>query len=106
GNVYSCGGYNSEVHFDSFTFKTPSNYMDLFIVKYDPNGKVLWAKASGGTGEERARQVCTDRLGNVFVTGEFFSDSIKIGNTVLHNSFFNNYGCIFLVKYDSAGNLQ
>jgi len=45
---------------------------DIFTVKYDPNGTILWSSRYDGNGNEEmqsAAAVCVDQSGNIFVTG-------------------------------------
>src|SRR5258707_1392540 len=82
-NVYVLGYFNSP----SITFGTTSltnaggGANDLFIVKYDNSGNVIWAKSAGGTGQEFAYGITTDDSDNVYVTGYFQSPSITFGTT-------------------------
>jgi len=106
GNVYVTGSFDS----DSITFGTTilinantNSSDDIFIVKYDPQGNVLWAKSAGGTYYEAGYGVTTDASGNVIVTGYFNSASIIFGTTTLtHNG--TGYD-IFIAKYDASGNV-
>ncbi|HYV90741.1 MAG TPA: SBBP repeat-containing protein [Chitinophagales bacterium] len=64
-----------------------------------------WAHNAGGTNWDFGNDVATDRLGNVYVTGYFASDSATFGNVVLENSGNAPYEECFLAKYDPFGNL-
>ncbi len=106
GNVIAAGSFRStSIVFGSeeLTNADDTGTSDIFIVKYNTLGNVLWAKREGGNGMDRATCVCTDNSGNVFAAGNFRSHEIKFGNTILTNSNTENEK-IFLVKYDSAGN--
>ena len=93
---------------DSITFGTTtlSNvaYQDIFIVKYDALGNVLWAKSTGGTFDVYGVSISTDVSGNILVTGAFRSDSIAFGTTILTNTSVGTAD-IFIVKYDAFGNV-
>ncbi len=88
GNVFMTGIFYS----DTITFGTTSltnagpNYEDIFIVKYDASGNVLWAKSAGGTSDEGGFSVSTDAGGNVFMAGYFRSATIPFGSTTLTNA--------------------
>jgi hypothetical protein len=102
GNVLVTGFFGSP----SITFgttvltNTNAGFKDIFVVKYDPAGSVLWANSTGGIGWDEGRSVATDVGGNVLVTG-FFADSITFGTTVLTGVSMD----IFIVKYAPAGNV-
>jgi hypothetical protein len=104
GNVYVTGSFGS----DSITFgsvlltnSTPG-YLDMYLVKYDVSGNVLWAKSAGGTQDDAGVGVALDGAGNVFVCGSFNSASITFGSTVLTNAAAN-LNDIFMVKYTPSG---
>ena len=105
GNVYAVGYFSSPsiVFGSNILYNYESGTKDMFIVKYDPSGNVLWAKAAGGSENEDARSVSTDKGGNVYVGGSFQSDSISFDAITLSNpgSTFANF---YIVKYDDSGN--
>ena len=106
GNVFVVGFFSS----DTINFGTNSlvnigvlpNVPDIFIVKYDATGNVVWAKKTGGIFGDRGYGIATDASGNVFVTGSYDSQ-IDFGSTVLNSG--GSYNCMFIVKYDTAGNV-
>lgn len=51
---------------------------DALVVKYDTNGKGLWGRAFGGSGEEVANALALDAQGNIWTTGK--TDGIGIAN--------------------------
>jgi len=101
GNVLITGSFNDTVSFGAFTLNSHGGY-NIFLVKYDSLGNVLWAKSSGGTIDDEGEGVATDASGNIYITGVYFSPSIIFGNDTLLN--VGNYD-IFLAKYDSSGNV-
>jgi len=106
GNAYMTGDFNSPaITFDTTTLLNAfSGFSDIFLVKYDANGNVLWAKSATGTGVGNAFSVATDASGNAYVAGYFDGPAITFGTTTLTNSI-SDYSDIFLVKYDTTGNV-
>ncbi len=107
GNVIVTGTFiGSNIVFGTTTLTNAGggNSPDMFIVKYDPNGNVLWAKkqTAGGTASDVAKSVAADPSGNVIVTGNFDSPSITFETTTLTNAGAND---VFTVKYDPNGNV-
>ncbi len=104
GNVLVTGYfYSPTITFGTFTL-TNTGSADIFIVKYDASGTVLWAKSAGGTDEDEGYGIATDASGNVLATGYFTSPTITFGSFTLTNPI--NIGIapdIFIVKYDSSG---
>lgn len=100
GNIFVAGNFNSPtLAFGSTTLINSGSY-DMFVVKYDTAGAVLWANSAGGGGIDYGNSTATDPYGNVYISGVFASPTITIGTTTLTNSgAFNMY----LAKYDSSG---
>jgi len=101
GNIYLTGSFDGSVPFGSDTL-TSTGSEDIFILKYDSSGNVLWAKRAGGTLFESGYGISTDLQGNVYITGYFASPTITFGSYTLTNAGGEN---IFLAKYDSSGNV-
>ncbi len=104
GNLYASGFFNTNfVSFDSDSLFTYGG-QDAFIVKFDKDGKVLWANHMGGTGIDGAFQCATDGY-NVYVVGE-----VSIGPCVFGGDTFliagNTGHKLFLAKFDSLGGLK
>ena len=78
---------------------------DVFLARYAPNGQLIWAKNAGSTGKDRAEGICTDKLGNVYLTG-FFSNTITFygaPNITLTSAGLED---MFVAKYDQNGQVQ
>ncbi|MCX6258124.1 MAG: SBBP repeat-containing protein [Bacteroidia bacterium] len=108
GYKYIAGSFNSPtITFGSFTLVNADNtgYSDdIFLVKYDVSGNVIWAKNTNGLNAGEANSVAVDASGNIYLTGSFSSPDITFGSTVLTNSG-NGSPDIFLAKYNSNGNV-
>jgi hypothetical protein len=106
GNVFATGFFQSNlITFGTTTLSNAGNG-DMFIVKYDAGGNVLWANSVGGGYSDLGYSVSSDFSGNVFVTGFFRSPTIIFGTTVLTNQDnTGNSQDIFIAKYNAAGNL-
>ena len=74
GNVYTIGYYSGTVDFDPGpgTLNLSSNAsLDLFIVKLNASGSLVWAKSFGGTSSEIGQGIAVDTYENVYTTGWF-----------------------------------
>jgi hypothetical protein len=108
GNCYIVGSFSSiyDLSIDSITLTNAyAAYKDIFIAKYDINGNVIWAKSAGGTRDDVATNVEVDELGNIYVTGYFYSVSISFDSITLTKNSSESRCDLFLAKYDSNGNL-
>jgi hypothetical protein len=105
-NIYVTGTFeSSSITFGSITL---NNYMyntswhDIFLVKYDPQGNVIWANSIKAQYGVDVSNITTDNSQNILLTGFFTSPFIIIGSDTLLNT--GQYD-IYLAKYDSAGNV-
>jgi hypothetical protein len=104
GNVYLTGMFkSSSITFGSTTLtNADSNTYDIFIVKYDPSGNVLWAQRAGGSNDDSGNSIDADNFGNIYLTGNFKSSTITFNSDTLTNAGVND---IFIAKYNSSGNV-
>lgn len=111
GNIYVSGFSNGAMlNFDqiAISFSGSSN---TFIVKYNPDGNVLWANSllgdTFGTQGYHGTNITTDLLGHVYLSGSFISSTLTIGNVVLENqsTLQQQFVDIFLAKLDGSGNI-
>lgn len=89
GNVYLTG----------FTHSFVPRAFDVFIVKLNPSGSVLWQRTWGGPYDDFAYLVATDSSSNVYVIGQ---------TNIVSTNRSANYTPpqLFLIKFNSTGQLQ
>lgn len=100
GNCYVTGRFTDTATFGSFTISS-SGSVDVFVVKYDANGNVLWTRSDGGTAYDMGLGIAVDTAGNSYVTGEF-QDTASFGPFTLTSAGSTD---VFVVKYDADGNI-
>ena len=101
GNSYVIGQFASTLTFGTITL-TCTGGSDVFYVKYDPNGNVLWAKCakvSNPGGSYTGFGIKVGASNNVYLTGEFL-DSISFDS----HQLYSKYASVYTVKLDSNGN--
>ena len=101
GNVYVTGYFTSATLTFGTTTLNNAGGEDIFIVKYDPSGNVLWATAYGSSLNEHANCMAIDVSGNIYVGGYFTSASLTFGTFTLTNIDAIN---IFFAKFNPSGN--
>lgn len=109
GNVYSVGDFfnTPTINFGSTTL-TNLGGRDIFIVKYDSLGNVLWAKSMGGSGNDMQPAIATDASGNIFITGSTGSPNFPTLNPGGGNYFqatMSGSSDAFIAKYNNSGTL-
>jgi hypothetical protein len=106
GNVFCTGIFSGSAIFGTDTF-TNGGTQDIFLAKFDKQGKLLWARRSyGDPSLNEAHAVCTDPSGNVYIGGYFYSNHITFGGATLYNIDSSvTQTSMFVVKYDGGGNV-
>ncbi len=102
GNTFITGWFLDSVSFGIFTLK--SNIIQMFLVKYNPSGGVVWAKQTTkatSNGGAEGNTVIADHNGNIYIAGNFGDTVIFSGDTL-----YNPEQDIFLTKYDRNGNVK
>ncbi len=106
GDIIVTGEYFGQITFGSTTLSSSGNSKDIFIVKLNSSGTVVWAKSEGGADSENAYGVTVDGSNNIILTGQFKGLSQIAGQTV--NSLIDptsgsvNFD-LFIAKYTPAG---
>ncbi len=96
--LYMAGRFSASLSLDSALMTSQGSY-DFVLAKYDSTGHMIWAKAAGGLGADQAWNLDGDRLGNVYMIGDY-SDQFNCGNSTLSSAGNSD---IFLAKYDVTG---
>ncbi len=106
-NIYITGDFYGQVDFGAFSITSSSNSKDIFLLKLDNNGNVLWVRKEGGSSDENAYGLTVDSQGSVILTGQFSGTSNIAGQTFVSTidpgSNLPTYD-LFLSKYDTNGN--
>jgi hypothetical protein len=108
GNTYSTGAFVGTVDFDpgpgSFFMSSGSTYGDMFVVKLDPAGNLVWAKQFGGSGGISGYSIALANSGNVYTTGSF-TGTIDFDPGMASDSLTSTGSYdVFVCKTDAAGN--
>lgn len=102
GNCYVTGTFQSPtVDFGGETVKRNSD-SEIFLAKFDANGKVLWVRQAGGSGGGSGNGVAIGADGYVYLAGYFTGDT-TFEDLTLKNAGFND---IFIARYDANGELD
>jgi hypothetical protein len=74
-------------------------FEDIFVMKLDGNGNVLWKKTYGGSGSEDGESITTTSDGGILITGDYRSNDGDFEG--MNKGDWD----IFIMKLDSNGNL-
>lgn len=112
GGIFSGGNHGDSICFGGNKFYRPALSANIVLNKYDTSGNVLWTMVSGN-GQAAPYNITTDRSGNMYLFGYFWSDSLMFGNYLITNPYYdaaigeNDYynTSYFILKFDTAGNV-
>jgi len=105
GTTYACGQFFGHVTMDEFTLDGGDAEQKMFVIKFAPDGKTLWAKKVGTGGYYgSAKDIAVDNSGNTYLAG-FYRAGISIGGNDF--SYNNNYKYATIVaSYDPSGSVN
>ncbi|TDI81908.1 MAG: hypothetical protein E2O79_07165, partial [Caldithrix sp.] len=107
-NSYVTGFFNASATFGegeaNETTLTSAGSFDIFMVKYDADGLLLWAKEAGGLSFDFGAGISVDAFNNSYVTGVFEASPIfgrgEANETTLTSA---GLGDIFVARYNAEG---
>ena len=94
GNMLLTGRFDGAVDFGGGPLASVGS-LDIFLVKLNTNGGLLWSKRFGDTADQHGIGVATDKAGNVLLTG-MFSGTVDFGNGPLVSAGGSD---IFVAKF-------
>lgn len=106
GNLYAC----AEKLRGCFGWGWPLRDSKTHLLKFDSNLNPVWHKTAGGEGYcqslDVAKSLSVDDDGNIYLTGYFFSDTLRFAGQELPNplNLEYYYPQIFVFKYSPNGN--
>jgi hypothetical protein len=105
GDVLITGGfYPNIIHLGNSTLINKGNgTSDIYILKINSYGNLIWAKSAGGTSTDVGQKIITDTIGNIYITGWFLSPSISFGTNILTNSSNKNTGDFICLSMNAEG---
>jgi len=102
GAIYWAGNFWIEGIFGELALSSTKSSKSIYLLKYDPDGNVLWHTLIEGSTFKNNGPPTTDSDNNVYVVGSF-SDSLFINNTAIVATAEED---LFVAKWDENGNFQ
>ncbi|AHJ99349.1 SBBP repeat-containing protein [Hymenobacter swuensis] len=113
GNSYVTGSFAGSAVFGSTTLISRGQ-TDVFLVKYNPGGRAMWAVQIGGDPavgnvyyppSAIGNDVALDGAGNVYLVGNF-TGNLAYGNGRTLPSFSEGFQTAFIAKVNARGQVQ
>ncbi|WP_165822082.1 beta strand repeat-containing protein [Hymenobacter edaphi] len=100
GNLYLAGYFSSStVSYGATDVLTNAGSQDVFVLKINTAGTLVWARRGGGTATDNVRALAVDANGNVYLAGDFQTTTV-LGSTTLTSA--GSYD-VFVAKLTAAG---
>ena len=113
GNRYVAGLFTLTAQFDPDSsaagILTSGGGKDAFLVKYDPSGRMLWARSLRAAGDAIAQGLAVDASGGIWITGHFRGtlDALAPSGAVIGSlPGDTTHTDLFAARYSPAGNLD
>lgn len=100
GNIFVTGTFSGIAYVNDIVLYPNGNGSDIFLLKYSPDGNIIWNRKYGGNENDFSGGITIDNLNNVVFTGSFKS-SIVIGSTAVFSLGATDH---FTAKLDNDGN--
>ena len=110
GNLFVTCPFSNNPTIGSYTFTNhdpTDSSNDIMIAKMDSSGSVIWAKSYGGFKNDVPIAIVTTNSNNLYFLGQFSSDSLILGSTILTDTSSYLYNSnIFISKLNNIGDPQ
>jgi len=83
GHVLITGAFDGTLMYGSEKLQSTGG-LDVFVMRLDSHGNVLWAMSAGGEGQDSGNSIAADKYGNLYVTGSF-SGTAQFGERILES---------------------
>ncbi len=106
GNLYTTGRFIDSLYLTpekKNALVSRGGFSDAYVLKLNPQGKLLWAKQFTGPDKDEAYALATDSACNVYVTGAFMDSLDMDPGKTTHKVFSHGNYDIFVIKLDSSG---
>ncbi len=103
GSIYLTGSFIGTAFFDSQPISSAGND-DMFVVKYNANGNIVWMQSGGGGDFDGGYGIAFDNNGKLYVCGGFSGTATFNANSV--TSVSGLLEDIFIARYDLTGNID
>ena len=100
-NIYLVGRLSDSINIDNVVLKSHGG-IDGFIMKFNPDGKIIFGKTIGGNEDDDISDISFDNNNNIFISG-VVSDSVFYDSSlILSTGYLNQY----FAKINNKGNLS
>jgi hypothetical protein len=102
-NVIVTGSFSGQLVTESHDTLVSKGKLDVFIMKYNPNGELLWTRNFGGLANEYVSSCILNTHDDVYVNGSFRGE-IEEGDFKIKSAGFSSDA--FVAKYTGEGQFR
>jgi len=104
GNLVAVGFFSNQLESDEHIIVSNGGQFDfdMYILKFDPEGELSWARNAGGYGMDHARDLFVRSSGEIYLTG-FFSGTSYFGEVMVEST---GWADVFMAKYHPEGEID
>lgn len=106
GDIHVTGSfYKSSINFNGTILQGNSLCLNTYVLEFDNNFNIIWGRSFGyANNNSNGHSIDVDINGNTYLAGDFYV-ALNIGSFNLINVGTNGWGDIYVIKYDSQGNV-
>lgn len=103
GNVAITGAFRRHISFGAGDDHMSLGEADIFVARFDPQGKLAWARTYGAERDDAGMGIASDAAGNTILTG-WFVNAVDFG--LGPRNSVNRNRDVFALKLDAQGTLS
>lgn len=107
GNIYVTGFFTGQADLDpsnNSMIVSAAGSQDVWVMKLDPNGNLIWVKTVGGSNADQANEIVLDHQGHLLIAGSFRSTIDLDPGPAAVNVSSAGFDDAFLLRLDTSGN--
>ena len=102
-NILLAGSFSDEIQLDKEHSIISNGLLDVFLIKYNKNCKIIWAESFGGFANDYQSAIAVNNSNNIYLTGTYRGEIQKDKSQINSSNFSND---IFLTKYNASGDFR
>ena len=102
-NILLAGSFSDKIQLDKEHSIISNGLLDVFLIKYDKNCRIIWAESFGGFANDYQSSIAINASNNIYLVGTFRGEIHKKESRINSSNFSSD---IFLAKYDANGDFR
>jgi hypothetical protein len=103
GNIIVAGIFAWDATIDNITLKSAGNN-DIFVIKYSPDGLLLWAKSFGSFNHDNLFDMDIDHKGGIYISG-IINGPLQSNGSIIQETENLKGSTTYIAKFEPQGNL-